>query len=90
MEKLKKVEELFNEIYDDIVNQATPAIYVRGEFEDLVDKCFDERYNEIVELIEDFTEEEKVAYLDVVENCVKRYEKKLTDKFFSCFNLERD
>ena len=90
MEKLKKVEELFNEIYDDIVSQATPAIYVHGKFEDLVDKCFDERYNEIVELIENFTEEEKIAYLGVVENCVKRYEENLTNKFFNCLKIERD
>lgn len=89
--KLKKVEELINEIYDNIVSQATPAMYVRGEFEDLVNKCFDERYNDIAELIENFEDEEKVAYLDIVENCAKRYEKRLTDKFFNCFsNLERD
>lgn len=90
MKNLKKVEKLLNEIYDDIVDQATPAMYVRGEFESLVDKCFDERYNEMEKLIGDFSSEESAAYLDVAERCADRYEKRLTDKFFNCVGLERD
>lgn len=90
MKNLKKVESLLNEIYDDIVSQATPAMYVRGEFENLVDKCFDERYSEIEKLIGDFSSEESAAYLEVAEKCADRYEKRLTDKFYSSVGLERD
>ena len=90
MKNLEKVEKLLNEIYDDIVSQATPAMYIRGEFEDLIDKCFDEKYSELEELIGNLSSEESAAYFGVAEKCADRYEEKLTEKFFNCVGLERD
>ena len=91
MENLKKVENLLNEIYDNIVSQSTPAAsYFSGEFERIVEKNFDDREQELSELISNFSEEESAAYLDVAEKCADRYEKNLTDMFFNIVGLERD
>ena len=90
MKNLKKVEELLNEIYDNIVNEATPVSYIKGDFFKIVEKNFDDREQELDELISNLSEKESAAYLDVAEKCAERYKERLTNKFFNCLDLERD
>lgn len=90
MKNLKKVETVLNEIYDNIVNEATPASYIKGDFFKIVEKNFDDREQELNELIGNFSEEESAAYLEIANKCADRYEERLTNKFFNCLNLERD
>ena len=87
MEKmLIELEKTLTKIHDDIVNKATPVIYVSGGFDKLVDECFDsENGMKLNILIEQIGEDRAEDYLKILDKCNKRYEEALTKKLFNCF-----
>lgn len=86
---LEKIKGIYREIHQNIVSKATPKMYFTGEFEELVNKSFNdlggEKLNYLISI-----EENKKGLEEVLKECNKAYEEELTNKFFQCCGLERD
>ena len=88
--ELKELEKTLKEIHKNIVDKATPSMYFSGEFDTLVEECFNSengiKLNMLIDQIGDNKE-----LMNILEKCNNIYEKALTEKFYNCFaEYERD